>query len=225
MDSSIFAGLDAAIEKAPENFKAGAQKNREILEKYLSVLDEDIWKLFFESDDKTVQSYYAKTEEGKLMAKGVATFPFKPDKVEKYARKMENKPLYDEHFEEGKIFETHEDKENQCDIFHLYMRRGNIKMVDPRDFVVNHCYYKVGDVVYSMAHSITHPDYPERKGAVRADLEFYIWKYEPGAGGKGCKMTRVFRADPKGSLPDFVKDLVIKYSGHELLDMRKSMIE
>lgn len=159
------------------------------------------------------------------MAKGVATFPFKAEKVEKYARKMENKPLYDEHYVEGKIFEMHEDKENQADFFTLYMQRGNIKMVDPRDFVVSHMNFKVGDTVYAVSHSVTHPDYPERKGVVRAQLEFYVWKYEPGEGGKGCKMSRMFRADPKGSLPEFVKDLVIKYSGHELLDMRKSMIE
>ena len=105
------------------------------------------------------------------------------------------------------------------------MQRGNVKLVDPRDFISNHMSFKVGDTVFAVSHSVDHPDYPERKGVVRADLEFCVWKYEPGEGGKGSKMTRMFRVDPRGSLPEFVKDLVIKNSGHELLDMRKSMLE
>ena len=85
--------------------------------------------------------------------------------------------------------------------------------------------FKVGDTVYAVSHSVEHPDYPERKGVVRGELEFYLWRYEPGEGGKGCKMTQMYRVDPKGSLPEFVKDIVIKNSGQELLDMRKSMLE
>ena len=107
MDSGIFGSVDAAIDKAPDHFKAPSLKNKELFEKYFPLMDDDIWKKTFESDDKSVQSFYAKTDEGKLMAKGVATFPFKPEKVEKYARKMENVPLYDEMFVEGKIFESH----------------------------------------------------------------------------------------------------------------------
>lgn len=44
MDSSIFASLDAAIEKAPDQFKAGALQNKELFEKYCPLMEEDIWK-------------------------------------------------------------------------------------------------------------------------------------------------------------------------------------
>ena len=225
MDSSIFSSLDAAIAIVPEQFKEESLKNKEIFEKFSPLFDDDMWKQQFESDDKTVYSYYAKSDEGKLMAKGVATFPFKAEKVLNYARKLENRPLYDEHHMEGKIIDKHEDTENKCEFYKFYSKRGNVKLVDPRDFVVASTSFRVGDCIYSMVHSTTHPDYPEVKGVVRADVEFYIWKFEPGEGGKGCRVSRIFRADPKGSLPDFVKDLVIKRSGHELYDMRKSMLD
>ncbi len=57
-----------------------------------------------ESDDKAVRAFFAK-EDGKIMAKGVGTFPFKPLKVRKFYEKMENKPLFDEQFISGKIFD------------------------------------------------------------------------------------------------------------------------
>lgn len=188
-------------------------------------LDDDIWKKSYESDDKTVQSYYAKTDEGKLMGKGVAVFPFKPEKVMKYARKFENRPFYDEHYIEGKVVDKIEDKDNGCDFFFYYTSRGKIKLVDDRDFVIATTAIRVGDAIYSAFHSFEHPDYPEKKGFVRAQLDFYLWRYAPGDDGKGCKVTRIYRGDPKGSLPDFLKDLIIKKSGQELLDMRKSMLE
>ena len=159
------------------------------------------------------------------MAKGVATFPFKPEKVQKYAMKLENRPLYDETFVEGKIIHKIEDKENNCEFSIIYVQRGGIKMVDPRDFVGFYSLAYVDGCAYGSSHSIVHPECPERKGIVRGDAEFYVQKIIPGEGGKGCVLTRMFRGDPKGSIPDFVKDIIIKNSGQALLDMRKSMLE
>ncbi len=58
-----------------------------------------------------------------------------------------------------------------------------------------------------------HPDYPEVKDVVRACLHFLICEFKVGPDGKGSTFTRLFKADPKGSLPDFVKTLVLKRSG------------
>lgn len=57
-----------------------------------------MWTLSAQSDDKTVQSYYAKTDEGKVLAKGVGLFPFKPSKVQHFYTKSENRPLFDSEF-------------------------------------------------------------------------------------------------------------------------------
>ncbi len=202
MDSSLLGKLDQAIANLPEGLlKKGTLENKEIFEKYFPVFESDIWKKQTESEDKTVTAYYAKNEEKQLMAKGVAHMPFKPDKVRKYESKMENKPLYDENFVEGKIITEIEDKDNEVIFYEVMMRKGNIKMVDDRDFIVNHTSFKVGDTWYAVSHSVELPDWPEVKDCIRGSLDFFIWIYEIGEGGKGCKTSRMFRVDPKGSLP------------------------
>ena len=74
MDSSLFAGLDAAIEKVPENYKAGAVKNREIFEKYLPMVDEDIWKLSLILMTKLFNRTTRKQKKGNL-CKGSGYLP------------------------------------------------------------------------------------------------------------------------------------------------------
>ena len=228
MDSAPKLGnLEAAIAKlTDEKIKADALANKELFEKYYPLMDSDIWKQVHESDDKSVQSYTAQADGGLLMAKGVAQFPFKPEKVRKYTEKMENRPLYDEMHDEGVVFNTIEDKENEVIIFELYSKRSGMKLVDPRDFVCNHVAFKVGDTWMACSHSIEHPSYAEvPKSTVRGQLDFYIFEFAPGEGGKGCTFRRMFRAHPKGSIPDIIVNMVMKNSGMELYDMRKAMLE
>ncbi len=105
------------------------------------------------------------------------------------------------------------------------MHRGNIKLVDDRDAVVNYLSFKIGDIWYSISHSIEHPDYSHMKGIIRAQVEYFISEYAPGEAAKGCKLSRFARIDPMGSIPDFVKDIVTKRAGMDMLDMRKAMLE
>lgn len=94
-----------------------------------------------------------------------------------------------------------------------------------RDFVANLTRFKHGDKTIVVSHSVEHPDYPEIKEAVRASLDFLICEFAPGPEGKGCVFTRVFKADPKGAVPDMIKSLIIKRSGQEMVDLRKAMLE
>ena len=205
--------------------KAEALVNKELFEKFFPMFESDVWKKSEESDDKTVTSYAGKMDDGKLMGKGIGHIPFKPEKIYKFYLKLENKPLYDEHFMDGKIFDKVVDKTNNCEFFNSWMKRGNVKVIQPRDSVNAYAKFYIGDAIYLVAHSITHPDYPETPDAVRAVLDFLVAEWKPGADGKGCTFSRIFRADPKGSIPDFVKNLVIKRSGMEMIDLRKAMLE
>lgn len=225
MDSSVTADVDAAIAALPEgNLKTHALQNMELFNKYYPLINEDIWKKSEKYDDQ-VSSFHAKTEDGKLMAKGVGQLPFKPEKVMKFYEKIENKPLYDEYFSEGKMIDSVQDKDHNCEFFYTYTRRGNLPVVKDRDFVANLTRFKIGDKTFVVSHSVDHPDYPENKDAVRGHLEFLICEFAPGPEGKGCIFTRVFKADPKGSVPDMIKGLIIKRSGQEMVDLRKAMLE
>lgn len=95
MDSSLTADVEAAIAALPDgSLKIHALGNIEIFNKYYPLIGEDIWKKSEKFDDQ-VSSFHAKTDDGKLMAKGVGHLPFKPEKVMKFYEKIENKPLFD----------------------------------------------------------------------------------------------------------------------------------
>ena len=93
---TVLDGIVASLED--EQHKQEAKDNKDLFEKYISVIHSEAWKLSVESDDKTVQSYYGETDEGKVMAKGVGHFPFKPSKVQHFYNKTENRPLFDSEF-------------------------------------------------------------------------------------------------------------------------------
>ncbi len=99
MDSSLTASLEAGIAGLTnEKMKQDAMDCKELFDKYYPLIEADIWKQTDQSDDKTVISYTSKTDEGKVMAKGVGYIPFKPEKIVRFAQKMENRPLFDENF-------------------------------------------------------------------------------------------------------------------------------
>ncbi len=117
------------------------------------------------------------------------------------------------------------DKDNGCEFSYAYSVRGKIKMVQPRDVTVLFCNFKVGDTVYIAAKGVDHPEMPETKEYIRAELDFLVSEFKPGPEGKGTTFTRVFRINPKGSLPEFVKNLILKKSGMEMIEIRKAMLD
>ena len=115
MDSSSTANLDAGLAGLADGLmKTHSLENKVLFEKYQPMIDGDMWKKSEEFDGGSVTSFYAKSDEGKVIAKGVGYLPFKPEKVMKFYEKVENKPLFDDYFVDGKTIESIKDKANDC---------------------------------------------------------------------------------------------------------------
>lgn len=78
-------------------------------------------------------------------------------------------------------------------------------------------------MLYTVAHSIEHPEFPEQKMPVRAKVDFMINEARPNPRGKGTLFTRMCRADPKEKIPPLYKEKLIEQAGMELLKVREAL--
>ena len=107
------------------------------------------------------------------------------------------------------------------------MRRKGLALVKSRDFVTAQMRFKAGpdgQTIYIVSHSITSDKFPEIKTSVRAHIDFMIFEIKPGEGGKGSYQTKIFRADPKGSIPGMIKDKILKKGGLEIDAIKRAML-
>ncbi len=115
--------------------------------------------------------------------------------------KEANKPLFDKEQLESKEVLKIEDADKECSFLQVYSRRRGYTLVSQREYFLSAVQFRIEDTYYIVAHSVNHPDYPEKGDAVRSIVDFVINEFKPGDKGAGCSFTRCFRAQPKGMVP------------------------
>lgn len=80
-----------------------------------------------------------------------------------------------------------------------------------RDFVTQRCWLDYGEgrdkIIYN--HSVNHAKFPPRKGCVRG-ISFLTGIHIQPTGNKSCQMSYVSQADPGGSFPIWVVNVVTR---------------
>ena len=101
-------------------------------------------------------------------------------------------------------------------------------MIKSRDIVQCSLVFKGGpdgETWYVIAHSVETEKCPPIKESVRGDLNFMIWELAPKEGGKASYITKMFRIDPKGSIPDMIKNKIIKKGGLEIEAIKNALLD
>jgi len=95
----------------------------------------------------------------------------------------------------------------------IYMRYKGIWPVSDRDFILVEVVLSEndGEKIYLCSKSCSY-SFADVNGVVRAELSVGGYIIEK-RGEKQCKVTYISNADPKGNLPDFVKNYVAEGQG------------
>ncbi len=227
MDSSPTSKVEASIAKMEsEEMRAWAKENLALLEKWLALKDDAGWKKGDKSKDKTITSYSMKSE-GKVTGKGEGVVKAPGHKFLGLLGNLDKRALFDDMFHSGEVLDHFEDEENEvyAELFH--MRRKGMAIVKSRDVVQASLRFKGGpdgETWYSVGHSVESAKCPPSKDSVRAEAEFLIYEVKPEDGGKACLVTKLFRFDPKGSIPDMIKNKLVKKGGLEIDAVKKALL-
>lgn len=84
-----------------------------------------------------------------------------------------------------------------------------------RDFVLQRSWLDIGSEKFICSHSVCHEKFPPVKGFVRATV--FLTAYMVREVGKGCQITYVTHADPKGKLPAWLSNSLTKAIGPRLV--------
>lgn len=225
MDSAPKTKVEAAIGKMEsEDMKKWALENLEILEKWLPLKEDAGWKKGDKSKDKLI-TCYSMTSEGRLTGKGEGTVHTTATKFITLMNNIDKRPLFDDMFHSGEVIEKFEDEENEVWAGLIHIRRKGMMMIKSRDILQASLKFKGdGDIWYSVAHSVESEKCPPIKDAVRAFAEFLIYELKPSEDGKSCYATKIFRFDPKGSIPDMIKKKILKKGGLELESIKNALL-
>ena len=227
MDSAPKSKVEAALAKCDSpDLKAWSLENLEILEKWLPLKDDPNWKKGDKSKDKLITCYSMKAD-GKMSGKGEGLIHTTNTAFMSMIGNLDKRPLYDDQFHSGEVIEKFEDEENEVCASLIHIRRKGISLIKSRDMCQATLKFKGGEdgeTWYSVAHSVETPKCPPIKESVRAFSEFLIYEVKPEEGGKSCYATKIFRLDPKGSIPDMIKKKVLKKGGLELEAVKKALL-
>lgn len=167
------------------------------------------------------------TSEGKLTGKGEGVVHTTATKFINLMSNLDKRPLFDDMYHSGEVLDKFEDEENDVCVSLIHMRRKGMAIIKSRDVLQATLKFKGGadgETWYSVAHSVESDKCPPIKESVRAFAEFLIYELKPAEGGKSCNATKLFRFDPKGSIPDMFKKKILKKGGLELESIKNALL-
>lgn len=155
------------------------------------------WKYIKSKNEMKI--FVRKSERGYICVKGETYFPFEPERIIDYLRKVDTRKEYDEFTESAQIIE-----ELPHRTFLAYAKIKKILVVASRDitFVSQIVTSKKTKTMYTPTYSIVHPDFPPQKDPIRAEV--FIGGWVMIKKGEGCQVIYASEIDLKGSIPKFL---------------------
>eukprot|EP01138_Halocafeteria_seosinensis_P016490 gb/GECG01016821.1/.p1 GENE.gb/GECG01016821.1/~~gb/GECG01016821.1/.p1 ORF type:complete len:1017 (+),score=139.58 gb/GECG01016821.1/:1-3051(+) len=229
----------------PEPYTKDAQKMMNDLQKLEKSKTE--WK--YSKERKGVYCYHG---TGDLAgAKGTGFVNFSRRAIRDMLVDLEKKPLTDSKFDDGRVIERLDSRSTVT-----YMRYKAVMPTSARDFC-NFTHWRVatpseeeGGTLYIAAKSVKHPECPEDKDCVRADLKIGGWVIRPIKGKKiaeeraaarsrgedpgpwptdvdidseGCECTYLVLIDLCGDIPGFVVGIVTQQQALLVAALREAL--
>lgn len=206
------AALDHKIKDLPEDKQQMIKKLQEKIADLKEMSTEtDGWKEATSKGDYIVHT--KKTDSGLNCVRGYGPLDFPAKEVFEFVMAPGNSEKYDEQFKEGKTIESLGLGVN-CEIGYSRYKGGTF--VSDRDFCMISAGFEDTDGTYIIiATSVEHPDCPEVKKCVRADLTIGGWIIAPDADDPDSKCWAYYitQTDPKGSVPKVFVNQVAKGQG------------
>ena len=167
------------------------------LRELVDLINKGKWK-FLKTKNET-KMWVRKSERGFIWVKGETYFPFDPERIIDYLRKVDVRHEYDRFTDYAQIIE-----ELPYRTFLAYAKIKQILVVASRDIVFTSQIItsKKTNTVYTPTYSIEHPDFPPKKEPIRANVLVGGWVMVKK--GEGCQVIYAVEIDPQGSLPKFL---------------------
>lgn len=212
MESSPQVELEDKIKELPEEKQQMVKKLQEKVEDLKRLVDEqDGWSEAINKDGYIVHT--KKTDNGLNCVRGQGPIGFSAAKVVEFISTDGNTTKYDSQYKEGKVIE---DLGLGINASIGYSRYKGATLVSDRDFCMISATFKEDDGKYVIiATSVEHPDCPDVKKVVRADLIIGGWIITPDATDpeNKCYAYYITQTNPKGSVPKMFVNQVSKNQG------------
>ena len=183
--------------KVNSNYKEHIIRTRARLNELVDLINTGRWKFIKSKNDMKI--FVRKSERGYIWVKGETYFPFEPERIIDYLKKVDIRKEYDEFTENAQIIE-----ELPYRTFLAYAKIKRILVVASRDIVfasqiINS---KKTNTMYTPTYSIVHPNFPEQKDPIRAEVFIGGWCMIKK--GEGCQVVYASEIDLKGNIPKFL---------------------
>lgn len=184
-------------DKINSPYKEHIVGTRSRLNELVDLINTKDWK-YVKSKNET-KIFVRKSERGYICVKGETYFPFTPERIIDYLRKVDTRKEYDEFTENAKIIE-----ELPHRTFLAYAKIKKVLVVASRDilFVSQIVTSKKTNTMYTPTYSFVHPEFPPQKDPIRAEVLIGGWVMVRR--GEGCQVIYASEIDLKGSIPKFL---------------------
>lgn len=189
--------LEIPADKLDPKHKDTVLGPRNKLRELVDLINNGKWKFLKNKND--TKMWVKKSERGLVWVKGETYFPFDPERIIDYLRKVDVRHEYDRFTDYAQIIE-----ELPYRTFLAYAKIKQILVVASRDIVFTSQIItsKKTNTVYTPTYSVEHPDFPPKKEPIRANVLIGGWVMVKK--GEGCQVVYAVEIDPQGSLPKFL---------------------